>query len=297
MGTSGTQGRFMAMNTSGAIWLVCNAASGSNDAAALAALDTAFADNGLVIAGRTAFPDEPLPDTAFLDGRGIATVAIYAGDGTINSSIRHFAGWRGALLVLPGGTMNLLAHRLHGNRPVGPILADVAAGHVQRRRPDIISCPQGLALAGLMAGPGTSWCDVREAMRVGAVIDMAAGALKALEESIGGAMIVCRHPALGREEGYPLVMLTPERGGMRVEAYYAQSAADYLAQGWALLRRNFREGPHDDLGTVRRLVLGSTAGQDFGLLLDGEPVQSGAEVELALVSCPVDLLATAPDAQ
>lgn len=278
-------------------WLITNAASGSNSDAAVAGLKQACADAGMTIAGHTTFPDAPLPSPQELAAAGAGVVMVYAGDGTINATISAFAGWDGAILVLKGGTMNLLYHRLHGDRKVEEVIAAVARGEGRQVRPGVVQCPHGQALAGLMAGPGTSWCDVREAMREGAVVDLAATAVKALEQSLGGATIACREPALGRPEGYPLVMLTPQDDGIVVEAYHSESTADYLSQGWALLKRDFRQGPHTDLGTVDRLVLASTDGQPFGLLIDGEPRETAAQVELVLANCAVDLLATAPHGQ
>lgn len=278
-------------------WLITNAASGSNNEAAVEALKQACADAGMTIAGHTTFPDAPVPSAQELAAAGAGVVMVYAGDGTINATISALAGWDGAILVLKGGTMNLLYHRLHGDQEVEQVIAAVARGAVQQVRPGVVHSPHGQALAGLMAGPGTSWCDVREAMRDGAVVDLAATAVKALEQSLGGATIACRDPALGRPEGYPLVMLTPQDDGIVVEAYHSESTADYLAQGWALLKRDFRQGPHTDLGTVRRLVLASTDGLPFGLLIDGEPRETGSEVELTLANCGVDLLATATHGQ
>lgn len=278
-------------------WLVTNAASGSNSDAAVAGLKQACADAGLAIAGHTTFPAVPLPTPEELAAAGAGVVMVYAGDGTINATISALAGWDGAILVLKGGTMNLLYRRLHGDLEVEAVVAAVAGGAARRTRPGVVDCPQGQALAGLMAGPGTSWCDVREAMRDGAVVELAASAVKALEQSLGGATIACRDPALGRPEGYPLVMLTPQDDGIVVEAYHSESTADYVAQGWALLKRDFRQGPHTDLGTVQRLVLASTDDQPFGLLLDGEPRETAGPVELKLANCRVDLLATAPHGQ
>lgn len=278
-------------------WLITNAASGSNSEAAVEGLKQACADAGMTIAGHTTFPDAPVPSPQELAAAGAGVVMVYAGDGTINATISALAGWDGAILVLKGGTMNLLYHRLHGDQEVEQVIAAVARGAVQQVRPGVVHSPHGQALAGLMAGPGTSWCDVREAMRDGAVVDLAATAVKALEQSLGGATIACRDPALGRPEGYPLVMLTPQDDGIVVEAYHSESTADYLAQGWALLKRDFRQGPHTDLGTVRRLVLASTDGLPFGLLIDGEPRETGSEVELTLANCGVDLLATATHGQ
>ena len=274
------------------IWLVNNAASGSNNEAALAALEHACGENGFRVAYRTVFPAQDLPTPAMLDAGGIDRVAVFAGDGTINSLLTGLAGWGGAVLVLPGGTMNLLYHRLHGDRTMEEAIAAAARGEGTMRRPGVIRCPFGTAFAGMLAGPGTSWGKVREAMREADVVELASGAVEAIEETLAGDMIACREPALGRAEGYPLVSLTPHDSGMEVEAYHAESAGEYLVQAWALLRRNFREGPHDVLGHAPRLRLASTQGQPFGLLADGELVEAAAEVEFTLAACEVDLLAT-----
>jgi hypothetical protein len=285
------------MDADKTIWLVSNEASGSNSKDAIATLEALCAGHGLRIAGRSAFPADVLPAPADLAAAGAGVVMVYAGDGTINAVISRYAGWSGSVLVMRGGTMNLLYHRLHGEREMEQVLACVAAGRVARVRPGVVHSAHGQALAGLMAGPGTSWCDVREALREGAVVDLAASTVKALEQSLAGATIACRQPALGNTAGYPLLMLTPQDDGIVVEAYHAESAAEYVAQGWALLKRDFRQGPHDDLGVVQRLRFGSSDGAPFGLLIDGEPKETGPETEVSLASCGVDLLATAAHGQ
>ena len=283
------------MNASTPIWLVNNASSGSNSDAALAALEQACGEHGFRVAHRTTVPAQDLPTPAMLDAAGIDTVAVFAGDGTINSLLTGLAGWSGAVLVLAGGTMNLLYHRLHGERTLEQVIAAAARGQMTMRRPGVIRCAYGTAFAGMLAGPGTSWGKVREAMREVDVVEVASGAVEALGETLAGDLIVCREPALGRPEGYPLVSLTPRDSGMEIEAYHAESAGEYLGQAWALARRNFREGPHDALGHARTLRLASTQGQPVGLLVDGELVEAEAEVEFVLAACDVDLLATEPD--
>ena len=274
------------------LWLVTNAASGSNDDAALAALDACFGEHGLRAAHRSVFPAQDLPTPAMLDAAGIDLVAVFAGDGTINAVIAGLAGWDGAVLVLPGGTMNLLYHRLHGERTLEETVAAVARGEAAKHRPSVIRSPYGDAFAGMLAGPGTSWGRVREAMREAAIVELAAGTIEAIEQTLTGDMIACAAPPLGRREGYPLVMLTPHDRGIEVEAYHAESAGEYLEQAWALLRRNFREGPHDVLGVLPAIRLASTEGKPFGLLVDGEQAEAAPEVEFRLAACEVDLLAT-----
>jgi hypothetical protein len=283
------------MNGKRPIWLVINPSSGSNDDATLAALEECCGANGFRIARRTAFPDEPLPTADVLDAAGIDRVAVFTGDGTINSLIGELAGWEGAVLVLPGGTMNLLSRRLHGDRSAEEIVAAVAQGGVRLHRPGVIRCAYGTALAGMMAGPGTSWGRVREAMREAAIADLAESAIAAIGETLGGERIACTAPALGNAEGYPLIHMVPHDDGIVLQAFHAETPGEYLEQAWALIRRDFREGPHEDLGRLCAFTLASTEGHPFGLLIDGEEVEAGASVEFTLAACEVDLVATTPD--
>lgn len=281
------------MDTSRPIWLVDNSSSGSNDQEALRLLEETCGDAGFHVAHRTQFPRYDLPNQAMLDAAGIETLAVFAGDGTINAAINHLAGWGGAVLVLRGGTMNLLYHRLHGQREMAEVIAAAAAGRTLRTRPAIVRTGDRRALAGLMAGPGTSWNHVREAMRENSILHMAEHTIEALGQTMSGAMIICAEPPLGRREGYPLVLLTPGDEGIEVLAYHAETAKDYLGQTVALLKRDFREGPHDKLGYVQRLVLAGVDGKPFGMLVDGEPALcEETEVVFELAACEVDLLAT-----
>lgn len=274
------------------LWLVTNAGSGSNNPAAVETLQGCCGEHGFSIARLVRFPDEPLPTPADLAAAGIDCVAVYAGDGTVNACVTGLYGWDGAVLVLPGGTMNLLARRLHGAAPVERIVEAVATGGSRRVRPLVARTRQGDALAGLLAGPGTAWYAVREAMREADVAGMVAGASEALSETTGGPMLHCRAPALGRESGYPLIEVTPGEWGLQLDGFYAQTAGDYFAQGWAMLRRQFREGPHDRLGLVERATLEGDSGGPVGVLIDGEPADSGPAEEIAVARCEVDLLAT-----
>jgi diacylglycerol kinase family enzyme len=274
------------------IWLVNNTSSGSNDDEALAALEQCCGRHGFRVAHRTTFPAQDLPTPAILDAAGIDRVAVFAGDGTINSLLGELSGWGGAVLVLPGGTMNLLFHRLHGEREMEEVVAAVASGNSVMHRPSIIRCDYGDAYAGLLAGPGTSWNQVREAMRKTDIAELAGSTVAAIQETLGGEMIACVEPAMGRKEGYPLLEMEPTQDGIEIAAYYAESPGEYLEQGLALLKRNFREGPHEVLGRVRKLRVASTEGNPFGVLIDGEPAGAAPDIEFALATCEVDLIAT-----
>jgi hypothetical protein len=284
--------RFAAMNARQRIWLVTNDASGSNDEQARDEIEQCCGNAGFHVDRTIGFPAEDLPDAAALDAAAVSLVAVFAGDGTANSLIANLAGWDGAVLVLPGGTMNLLYRRLHGERTVDEVARMAAAGKAALRRPGAVRCRQGTAYADLLAGPGTSFYDVREAMRDADVLGVAESAANALGETLATAGVVCRDPPLGRPEGYPLIMLTPSDAGIGVFGFHAETIGDYIREGVALLTRKFREGPRDDLGVVQRVTLASTEGDSFGILMDGEKTESPAEEVFRLVPCEVDLLAT-----
>jgi hypothetical protein len=276
------------------IWLAFNAASGSNSDAALEALEQAFGDAACIVARRIGFHEGGAPSLAELREGGVDVLVVFAGDGTINALVTGLYGWEGAVLVLPGGTMNLLAKRLHGDdAEPAEIIARVAAGHARRVRPTLARSRCGDGLAGILAGPGTAWADVREALRETDVIATIKGAAEAIGESTGGPMVDCREPACGRDEGYSAIQITPADDGLVVEGYYVETVGDYAKQLVALLRRNFREGPHDRLGCFPSVRLASREGEPMGLLIDGEPSKAAGEEELfQLARCGVDLLAT-----
>lgn len=276
------------------LWLAANAASGSNNNAALAALENALGETGCLLARRIGFHEEGAPSIADLRRDDVHVLVIFAGDGTTNALVTSLYGWDGAILVLPGGTMNILSHRLHGDAEPAAIIAALSAGRARRTRPTVLRTAYGDALSGVLAGPGTAWGEVREAMRSVDVIGTIKGAAEAIGVSAGGAKVVCREPRRGRDEGYSAIQVTPTAQGLSVEAYYAESIADYAKHGVALLRRNFREGPHDDLGCYASVRLACLNGEEMGLLIDGEQSDAAAPEELlTLARCEVDLLATA----
>lgn len=276
-------------------WLVCNAASGSNDDQAVAALQAALAEAGFALGRTLAFPDEPAPTPAELDAAGVELLALFGGDGTIHSAIEAAAGWSGAVLPLPGGTMNILVKRLHGEGTAPEIVARLDPAALHRVRPAVIRTRHGMALTGVLAGPGAIWNEVREAMRAANVLEIVSAAREAIRQSTNGAKVMCSEVDGGREEGYAAITVTPHDDGLEANGYYADSFGDYAGQGIALLNRNFRNGPHDDLGRHPQIRLTCPEGEPMGLLIDGEPFDGGVEERFEPMACPVELVATHGD--
>lgn len=291
MGTGVRRGRYRTMDRFDRAWLIVNAASGSNSEESCATVRADLGAHGVTIARVLAVPDDPLPTPAELDREGIQLVAIYTGDGTLRSALTRLQGWNGAVLVLPGGTTNLLSKALHGDRPVEDILADLP--RMARIRRHGIQSAAGLAVIEVVAGPGAKWSDVREGLRAGDVGAVAATAVEAAQASAGGVTVRLADPDIGRSDGYPGIRLSPEADGIDVEGYGAETIAEYLAQGIALLRRDFRTGPHDELGRHAAVHCLSSDGEPIELMLDGERACGPAAMQFSLAEIGVDLLTSA----
>lgn len=273
------------------LWLVTNAASGSNSDTAVEDLVASLSAAGCAPVRTLRFPDDPLPDAALLERKGVGTLAIFTGDGTANSAACAAEGWHGALLVLPGGTKNLLAKALHGDVPAETITGRIASGAIARTRRPAVRTSQGMALVEALAGPGAMWADVREGVRdldLGAIAETFSNALRETREGPGIGIV---EPALGKPGGYRAVRAAPSPRGLLVEGYDFEDLGQMAAQGFAMLvKRDFRQGPHDELGTHRHIDCESDA--PIALMIDGERRQGGRQERFQQVLFPVEFLAS-----
>jgi diacylglycerol kinase family enzyme len=146
------------------LWFITNPNSGSADHAKAEALGEVFVEHGLEIVGRTGFPEEELPTEAELASAKADTAVLFAGDGTINAAVCALATWDGAILILPGGTMNMLAKTLHGNLDPAAIIAK--ARHEGRIVAlSYVDAGEYRALVGMIVGPAANWFRPRELAR------------------------------------------------------------------------------------------------------------------------------------
>jgi len=279
----------------GTLWLIVNSASGSNDDQTVADLIAAFDSAGRHPDRVIDCADEALPALAEIEAGGVETIAIFTGDGTVSAVVPSLEGWGGEALVLPGGTANLLAKELHGERDVAAIVAAFGHGQLRPVRHCCVRFPGHVALIEVLAGPGATWSDVREGLREGDIAEVASKTVEAVRQSAGGAMVAITDPALGEHDGYAGVRLVPTSDGLVIDGYRADTVGDYLRQGLALLKRDFREGPHDKLGRHAAVRCGTVNGGLIELMIDGERASGPAKLRFELSALDVNLLAS-PDA-
>lgn len=273
------------------VWLVINGASGSNGADSAAALATALAAAGHDPDRVVDLQTDDCPTRAAIEADGVELLVVFTGDGSANAIITRLDGWPGEVLVLPGGTANLLAKDLHGTDDPQEIVAALGAGQLAAPPRQVIRCSQGAALIEVLAGPGAAWSDVREGLREGDIGAVAGTTIEAARQSTAGPMVRVAEPSLGRADGYSGVRLSPAGARMSVDGYGATNVVDYVRQGIALLRRDFREGPHDELGEHDAVLCASIDGSPIELMIDGERRTGQPRERFSLAPLGVKLLA------
>ncbi|HEX7693261.1 MAG TPA: hypothetical protein VF409_02155, partial [Sphingomonas sp.] len=139
------------------------------------------------------------------------------------------ANWDGGILILPGGTMNLLAKALHGDVDPAEI---VGAAHRRGRRIALSYVEAGAhrALVGMIVGPAASWYRAREHVRDGRLIKMLPAIRAAWRRTFG------RGIRLSGASGFPPrvqgAYVHAEHGQLAVAAVEARDVRSIADLGW-----------------------------------------------------------------
>ncbi|HEX5007132.1 MAG TPA: diacylglycerol kinase family protein, partial [Hyphomonadaceae bacterium] len=104
---------------------------------------------------------------------------VWGGDGTLRTALT-LAGQTPNLLLLPGGTMNLLTKSIHGDKAWDVILKEVLAGPKRKVIPAGKANDENFYCA-MLAGAPARLAEAREALRRGELVKAAAEARAALE--------------------------------------------------------------------------------------------------------------------
>ncbi len=249
------------------IWLILNRASravGDDWEQNLAALCAA---RGWHVAGTTDFPHDDLPGPDDLAAANVDMAVVAAGDGTINAVARTLDPWDGALLVLPGGTMNLLARALHDSIDPAAIIAAVADPPVTRRLPTI-DADTHRAVVGVILGPGASWVHAREAVRKGRWHRLMRTLRFAYLRSLSHAVRLRR--GARRSKGYRAIFIHPDADALSVVKVSASGWADGVRLGFGYLTGTWENARGIETARAETLQL-ADRGPTFALF-DGEPL-------------------------
>ena len=260
------------------LWFVTNIKSGTATPAKAEAIAATFVEHGLDLAGRTAFPDDTLPTPASLDAAGVDTVVLFAGDGTINAAVAALEQWDGAILILPGGTMNLLAKLLHGPADPAAIIAAAASG--RKTALPYVSAAGHRALVGLILGPAANWVRARELVRAGRLRGLARALRHAWARTFAHGIRLDGVPGL--KHGAQAVLVRAEPGRLDIAAIDARDFRALTRLGWEWLTGDWVAASEVTQCHTTRF---HTRGHKPALaLVDGEPVmlEPGSEIGVGM---------------
>jgi diacylglycerol kinase family enzyme len=261
------------------LWFITNPGSGTTSVEKCQAIEAVFAERGLTLAGRTDFPEQLMPTPDDLVRERIDTIVLFAGDGTINTALCALHDWDGAFLILPGGTMNLLAKALHDSLDPAAI---IHAAHISASRVALpwVDTDHGRAFVGLILGPAAQWYRAREGVRHRRFGQMFAAVRYAWRRTFGRGIRVLGVP--GMRASYQAVFVRPDADGLDVAAIDARDWRSILDLGWNWLSGEWVAARPVTQQIVREMRV---AGRRPVLaLFDGEPepLPPGAPIRWAM---------------
>lgn len=266
--------------------LIVNADSGSAKAVGEEELIKHLHAGGFDVIRQVKLPGDDIPTRKSVEAGDFEIVAVLSGDGTVAGVCSALAGWSGAILILPGGTMNLLSRRLHGEITAQDLLAKLADGETVTAPVSVIEVEGREVLTGMIAGPSTEWGKVREGLRNLDVAELVEKVPEAWAATTENESVHIE----GSDDGYPAIFVEPlENGKLGVLAFKANNVGDMFAHGIAWLRRDFREGPSDDLGQMTEVTIVDDD-KKLGLLVDGEQDEATSPLKCVAAMSSVNFI-------
>lgn len=217
-------------------------------------------------------------------------LVVWGGDGTLRSALSLLGPRTPNLLLLPGGTMNMLTKAIHGDQPWDEILEAVL------RSPQRRTIPAGeanghLFYCAMIAGAPVKLAEAREAVRRGELVKAAAAASTALEamESL--------HLEARFRDGYQssgklphtnmiaaLVGPLSRNGGMEIAALSDLTAGGTLGLMWSSMVSDWRAAGNVEIVEAERMTIEAEEDEDIPILVDGEAVEAGRTVRVKYIA-------------
>lgn len=266
------------------IGAIINADSGSTPADADVQLKAALEEIGHELV----LPEDASGDLAIkvsqLIRRRVDIIIVWGGDGTIGRVLTEMRGHPTPVLVLPGGTMNLLPKQIHkGEMDWRKILSNVLA------RPREVWLPAGqvgdkrffvAALFGQLTLLGESRESVRDGELMEAVSAIARGDALDIAAQISLRMIPGPNAAPLQVTAAAIVLDGNDEPGMELAAIAPNNHFDLFAAAMEALMNGWREGADFHAGGLSTIILDHTGDGAISATIDGEPWEAHAPLEV-----------------
>ena len=214
---------------------------------------------------------------------------VWGGDGTIRSALHVVGKTTSNLLLLPGGTMNLLTRSIHGEKAWDAVLKDVLSSPKRKMLP-AGKVNHEFFYCAMLAGAPARFAEAREALRRGELVKAAAEARAAIE-TLGTL-----HLEASYRDGYTFeranlpstsvigVLVGPvaKESEMEVAALAEPTPGGALNVVWSSFISDWRNAPGVTVVPARSLVIESGNG-DIPVIVDGEAIEAGGTLRVHYV--------------
>ncbi|MFN3608395.1 MAG: diacylglycerol/lipid kinase family protein [Hyphomonas sp.] len=215
---------------------------------------------------------------------GAEAIAVWGGDGTI-CAVLQSANGKIPVLVLPGGTMNLLPKRLHDGeldwkKVVQSVLENpkpswISAGEVGGQRFYVA------ALFGQLTHLGASREAVREGSLMEAVSILTDRDALDIETNI---QFEVDQPGSHRDfPGTAAAVMPADEGGLEIAVIAPDSRLDLAASAMDALVRGWRESAHFHADGVSTIRMSHAKGELIPATIDGEPCEPGVALTISYI--------------
>ena len=216
---------------------------------------------------------------------------VWGGDGTLKGALETVGKTTPNLLLLPGGTMNLLPKQIHGDKPWDKVITDVLASPKRRMLPGG-KVNGELFFCAMLAGAPARFAEARESLRRGELVKAAAEARAAIDTLNTLALTASFKDTYSFEGGkLPTTSiigavvgsLTKAGAGMEVAALADPSATGALNVVWTSFFTDWRSAPGVTVLPATSLEIGNEDGDDIPVIADGEHIKAGRKVKVSFV--------------
>ena len=181
--------------------------------------------------------------------------------------VTELAEWNGAILILPGGTMNMLAKLLHGSaEPAEIVTAAIARG--RKICLPAVDVAGRRAFVGLILGPAANWVRARELVRAGRLRGLARALRHAWRRTFGRGIRLDGVPGL--KLNAQAVLVRAEPGHLDVAAIDARDFRSLTSLGWEWLTGDWVAA--SEVTQCRTSEFRTRGDKPALALIDGEPI-------------------------
>lgn len=230
-------------------------------------------------------------------------VIVWGGDGTHRSVLDTLGRHSSQILLLPGGTMNLLTKWLHGGRPWEHVLWSVLGSPSPRILPAGRVGDKHFFCA-MIAGVPAQLAMAREDVRRGDL----GRAIHDTGTALSGVHSIHLAATFGKDPAHPdghfpagnvvgaLVGPLAKGGRMEVAWLSLESAWSALEFAWTSFASDWRDRPGMSIRTADSLVVENVDGLEIPAMIDGERISPRTSLKVSFVEEAATCLVTGSSA-